>query len=141
MTEAVAGWPGAQVDPSFWQPVQSEVPVLVVSGAFDPVTPVQQGVEVTRHLPNSLHLVFATGSHDDSAFRPCTDGIFAAFLRSGTVEGLDPARVERQQDAMLDAGKGGTAPGNAPENLKTETRKHKSETDKEVTALNKGSTI
>ena len=54
---------------------------------------------------------------------------------------LDPARVERQQDAMLDAGKGGPAPGNAPENLKTETRKHKSETDKEVTALNKGSTI
>jgi hypothetical protein len=33
--------------------------------------------------------VFETGSHDDWAFGPCTDGLFEAFFRTGTVEGLD----------------------------------------------------
>ena len=55
-------------------------------------------------------------------------------------EMLDEERVRRQQDAMLGDGKAvaGTAPSGAPENLKTATRRHKSEIEKELTALNKG---
>lgn len=82
-------WPGATVDPAFWEPVRSDVPVLVVSGALDPVTPANQGEEAVRHLSNGLHLVFDNGSHDDTAFRPCMDEIYADFFRSGTIEELD----------------------------------------------------
>ena len=53
---------------------------------------------------------------------------------------LDVERVKRQQDAMLGDKKNGTAPANAPEGLKTEERKHKTEADKEITELNKGQT-
>ena len=52
---------------------------------------------------------------------------------------LDVERIKRQQDSMLGDANKGTAPTNAPEGLKTEQRKHKTDTDKEITALNKGS--
>ncbi len=89
MREALEAWPQGTVDPGFWEPVVSDVPVLLVSGVLDPVTPAAKGAEAARHLANSLHLVFETGSHDDSMFRPCIDRIYADFLRAGTVEGLD----------------------------------------------------
>ena len=40
-------------------------------------------------LADGLHLVFDSGSHGDTAFRPCIDEIYVDFFRSGTVEGLD----------------------------------------------------
>ena len=82
-------WPGATVEPSFWEPVRSDTPVLVVSGVLDPVTPAKCGAEAARHLSSGLHLVFENGSHGDAAFRPCMDGVYADFFRSGTIEGLD----------------------------------------------------
>ena len=56
---------------------------------------------------------------------------------------LDPDRIKLQQDAMLGAGGGGgpTAPTNAPEQLKTATRRHKTEGEKEVRQLNKGLSV
>jgi len=89
LMSAFEAWPGATVDPAFWEPVRSDVPVLVVSGALDPVTPAMQGEEAVKHLSNGLHLVFDNGSHGDAAFRPCMDEVYADFFRSGTVEGLD----------------------------------------------------
>ena len=86
---ALETWPSATVDPAFWEPVRSDVPVLVVSGALDPATPAKQGEEAVRHLSNGLHLVLDNGSHGDTAFRPCMDEIYADFFRSGTIEGLD----------------------------------------------------
>lgn len=71
----------------------------------------------------------------------------AAVDMTATLYGIDPsmldkARIVRQQDAMLgDKMAGPTAPSTAPEGLKTATRRHKTEIDKEITALNKGSTI
>ncbi len=74
----------------------------------------------------------------------------AALDLTASVYGLDPemldsARIQRQQDAMLGdllkPGAGTTAPSTAPENLKTATRRHKTEAEKEITALNKGSAI
>lgn len=52
---------------------------------------------------------------------------------------IDPDRIKRQQDAMLGDKGGTTAPANAPEQLKTEKRRRKTEVEKEVTDLNKGS--
>jgi len=89
LVAALEIWPGATLDPAFWEPVRSDVPVLVVSGALDPVTPPNQGEETVKHLSNALHLVFASGSHDDSGFSPCIEKVYADFFRSGTIEGLD----------------------------------------------------
>ena len=91
---AAAMWPHAEIDPSFWEPLTSDVPVLLISGELDPVTPPAFADQVARHLPNSRHLVFATASHDDSALRPCVEDVFEEFFRTGTVEGLDTSCVE-----------------------------------------------
>ncbi len=41
----------------FNAPVQSDRPVLLLSGQLDPVTPPRYGEAVVRHLPNGRHLV------------------------------------------------------------------------------------
>lgn len=92
---ALAVWPQAKVDPAFWEPVRSDAPVLLISGELDPVTPPRPAAEAAKHLPNSLHLVFPHGSHDDGPFRPCLDDLIEAFYRTGTVEGLDTSCVEQ----------------------------------------------
>ena len=93
MRAAVSAWPHAELEASFWEPVRSDVPVLLISGELDPVTPPQLAEEAARHLPNSLHLVFPHGSHGDGPFRPCIEDIVQAFYRTGTVAGLDTSCV------------------------------------------------
>jgi hypothetical protein len=80
-------WPHARLDPSFWEPVASDVPALLFSGNRDPVTPPAGGDAVAAHLTNSLHIVLAGAGHDLSD--PCVMTIERQFVESGSVEGLD----------------------------------------------------
>ncbi len=70
--------------------VQSDVPVLLISGAFDPITPPSYGDSALQGLPNGQHIVFPTGSHGDSSSSSCAAGLTRAFVD-------DPS-------AMLDTG-------------------------------------
>src|SRR5262249_8095317 len=56
-------WPGVQVADGPPQPLASDIPPLLVSGPFDPVTPPRWAEEVARHLPHSLHLLVPDGHH------------------------------------------------------------------------------
>ena len=87
-------WPHAQMEPSFWDPVESEVPVLLLSGTRDPVTPPANAEAVAEHLPNSLHIVVPGGGH--GAGGPCIGSIQRAFVESASVEGLDTSCLEAQ---------------------------------------------
>jgi len=55
--------------------VSVDVPTLILSGFFDPVTPSRWGKKANGNLPNSLHII-APGAH----------GVGGAYLR----------RIERQ---------------------------------------------
>jgi pimeloyl-ACP methyl ester carboxylesterase len=83
---ACAEWPKAEVPEDYFRPFTSEVPVLLVSGNLDPVTPPQWGEEAKRSLPNSLHVV-APGGH--TAGNECIDSLAAQLFRTGSVQGLD----------------------------------------------------
>jgi pimeloyl-ACP methyl ester carboxylesterase len=85
-------WPYARLDPSFWEPVASDVPALLFSGGRDPVTPPAGGEAVARYLSNSLHVVVPGSGH--GAFGPCIGQIQQQFIESGTVDGLDTSCVE-----------------------------------------------
>ena len=50
-----AWWPAGEVDPGFHQPFDSEVPVLILSGELDPVTPPEYGEEARSQFSNSVH--------------------------------------------------------------------------------------
>jgi pimeloyl-ACP methyl ester carboxylesterase len=86
-------WPHAQVSPEFKTPVQSDVPVLLLSGEADPVTPPENGDLVSKSLPNSVHLV-APGQGHNVIFRGCIPRIAADFIDAGSVQGLDTACVQ-----------------------------------------------
>ncbi|MBP7779892.1 MAG: alpha/beta fold hydrolase, partial [Acidobacteria bacterium] len=83
-------WPKAEVPDSYFAPVSSDRPVLVLSGADDPVTPPTWGDHVASHLPNSRHIVVPGAGHITLG-RGCVPAIVEAFLRTAAVEGLDPS--------------------------------------------------
>jgi pimeloyl-ACP methyl ester carboxylesterase len=79
-------WKAKPVPESYGEPVVSAVPVLLWSGTLDPRNPPQWGDEAARHLEQSLHLV-VPGAHVVSG--DCVDRVSEAFLRRGSVDGLD----------------------------------------------------
>ncbi len=85
-------WPRSEIPDDYGDPVSVDVPVLLLSGTLDPVTPPRWGEEASSHLPNSLHLV-SPGAH--GVGNPCLTGIQKQFLELGTVEGLDTSCVKK----------------------------------------------
>lgn len=79
-------WPRSDIPADYADPVHADVPVLLLSGDHDPVTPPRWGAAAAEHLPNRLHVI-APGTHGLAG--PCIDSIVRAFLDAGTVEGLD----------------------------------------------------
>jgi pimeloyl-ACP methyl ester carboxylesterase len=88
-----AEWQQGQVSPEFREPVTSDVPVLIFSGAADPITPPHHAQTVAESLTNELHLVFANMGHGNIS-NPCSSDLFSDFIENASVEGLDTTCVE-----------------------------------------------
>src|SRR6185369_9181811 len=86
-TAACALWPQGRVDPAQRQAIHSDVPVLLISGELDPVTPPDFGHRAAQYLTQSLLLVMPYASHEDGS--PCIRDLADEFLRRGTAKGLD----------------------------------------------------
>jgi pimeloyl-ACP methyl ester carboxylesterase len=81
-------WPKGEVDASYYEPVKSAVPTLVLSGDLDPVTPPQWGESVLPHLSNARHIVVPATGHG-AIMTGCGMRIAHAFINSASVENLD----------------------------------------------------
>lgn len=90
---ACALWPRGRIDPDQRMAVHSDVPVLLINGERDPVTPPDFGRRAARFLTRGLHLVEPYASHEESP--PCVTGIANTFLRRGTTQGLDTSCVRQ----------------------------------------------
>ena len=84
-------WPRSKLPADHGDPVSVEVPVLLISGTIDAVTPPRWGEEAAGHLPNSLHVV-APGGHGVGG--ECIQGIIDAFMNTGSVAGIDTSCVK-----------------------------------------------
>ena len=73
-------------------PVESDVPVLLISGWFDPITPPHLAGEAAEHLSEATHVVSRTRGHGIWVwgYDNCVDRIVADFLAEPGVE-LDTA--------------------------------------------------
>jgi pimeloyl-ACP methyl ester carboxylesterase len=89
---ACRDWPKSQLAEDFGQPVRSNVPVLILSGEIDPVTPPRWGEICAQNFPNSLHIV-APAAHGVSG--ACITAIEKRFLEKASVEGLDVSCVKQ----------------------------------------------
>ncbi len=91
--EACAEWPRSPIEKDYSRLTRSNVPALIYSGQWDPVTPPDYGERLSKGLPNSLHIVVPSGGH---GFRgldglDCINTLTDRFIEQGTVKGLDTA--------------------------------------------------
>jgi pimeloyl-ACP methyl ester carboxylesterase len=77
-------WPVEEADPSVKLPLQSDIPTLVLSGEFDPVTPPAFARLVAGHLSNSTFFEFPGTGHVGESTNACALSITAAFLEDPT---------------------------------------------------------
>ena len=86
--EVCAEWPKGQVSSTFREPISSDVPVLMLSGEADPITPPRHAENVAQGLTNEIHLIFPDMGHGNLASR-CTINLFKDFIESASTVGLD----------------------------------------------------
>ncbi len=70
------------IDAGFTQPVQSDVPTLVLSGEFDPVTPPEYAAQAVETLGNNYNYVIPVGGHSQLTSGECQDSIVIQFMNN-----------------------------------------------------------
>ena len=80
-------WPKGKVDASYYEPVASNVPTLVLSGDLDPVTPPSWGQAVTKHLTRVRHYTMPGTGHGVMA-TACGNRLITQFIEQGSVDNL-----------------------------------------------------
>ncbi len=78
-------WDSVTADPSFKEPVNSDIPTLLLSGEYDPVTPPEFAEKAMQTLSNSQHLV-AKGQGHIVSTRGCMPQIVTAFIQNPETE-------------------------------------------------------
>ncbi|MCR9162169.1 MAG: alpha/beta hydrolase [Nannocystaceae bacterium] len=86
-------WVRAPIPDGFREPVVSDVPALVLSGAIDPVTPPRWGEHALAGLSNGRHIVVPGAGHGITTL-PCADEVLAEFFATGDARGVDASCLE-----------------------------------------------
>lgn len=81
--------PVRAVPPAFYTAPSADVPVLVLSGGADPVTPPRHGDAIATTLPRALHLVAPHLGHGVSQ-HGCAPDLIARFVRQADGAGRAP---------------------------------------------------
>jgi pimeloyl-ACP methyl ester carboxylesterase len=102
-------WPRGPIDPDFHAELHSEVPVLLLSGGDDPVTPPADAEQARRGFSHSVHIVMKAFGHGQLA-APCVDRLMAKFIALGGVEGLDVSCVRNDTPMPFFLTVGGPSP-------------------------------
>lgn len=91
--EACEVWPAGKVDAEYRKVVESEVPALVLSGEYDPVTPPRWGEQAAEGLSNSRHVIVPGTGHGATVVG-CVPKLIEEFIEKGAAEELDTTCVE-----------------------------------------------
>lgn len=106
---ACSVWPHGTRPADFHQPLKSDVPALLMSGEFDPVTPPRYGDEVLKGLPNGRHLVLKGQGHNVVA-RGCMPRLLDRFIDDADAKGLDASCLDRLGPLPVFTGFNGATP-------------------------------
>ncbi|RFF27402.1 MULTISPECIES: alpha/beta hydrolase [unclassified Wenzhouxiangella] len=87
-------WPAGDTPADFHEPFDADVPVLLMSGELDPVTPPDYGEEAAAQFSDSRHLV-ADGRGHIVLTNPCMSSIATQFVRDAGVSDLDVDCMDR----------------------------------------------
>jgi len=89
-----AVWPRGQRRENFRAPLAGDVPVLAISGEFDPVTPPRYGDTAIAQLNNARHLVLKGQGHTVIG-SGCMPTLFAQFIESTDASALNASCLDR----------------------------------------------
>ena len=87
-------WPRGARPEGFRRPLSGDLPVLLVSGEYDPVTPPRYGDEVAASLDNARHVILPGQGHSLMSVG-CMPELAAQFIEQADATGLDAACLER----------------------------------------------
>lgn len=102
-------WPRGPLDADFREPLASDVPVLLLSGADDPVTPPAGAVAAMQGLTRARHLVIPGKGHGQIGVT-CMDRILAEFIRDTDPVRLDTRCLARSRPAPFFTSPAGPPP-------------------------------
>ncbi|MEO7477753.1 MAG: alpha/beta fold hydrolase [Lysobacteraceae bacterium] len=83
-----AVWPHGQRPPDFHAPLKSDLPILVLEGEFDPVTPPRYGEQVVKNLSHGRLLVLRGQGHNEIPVG-CMPKLMAHFIDTTDAKSLD----------------------------------------------------
>jgi pimeloyl-ACP methyl ester carboxylesterase len=89
--KACEQWPRGEMPAKFREPIKSDLPVLILSGELDPVTPPDLATPLLKWLPNGRQVLMHNATHSTYA---CQEKLARDFIESGTAKGLDASCVE-----------------------------------------------
>lgn len=81
-------WPKGTIPDDYFQPVTSDLPVLLLSGTLDPITPPRYGEMASRTLSNARHIIVAGVGHFVS-IEGCVRNVIGDFIDSADPAGVD----------------------------------------------------
>jgi pimeloyl-ACP methyl ester carboxylesterase len=91
--EVCKSWPKNDMPAVLRAPVFSDVPVLILSGEADPITPPWHAEHLAQSLPNSLHLIF-NGMGHGNVTTECATRILDKFIDGASVMNLDVSCIK-----------------------------------------------
>lgn len=96
-------WPAEKSEPWVRQPVVSDLPTLLLSGEFDPVTPPKYAPLVETHLSRSYAYEFPGVGHSPLGSSDCAQEFFRAFLEDPSVAPDDGCLADYDIDFAVPA--------------------------------------
>lgn len=80
IVEQCAIWDVGRADPSIDEPVESDIPALVLVGQYDPIHPRSSSEAIVSSLPNSTLVEIPGLGHGTVGVHPCPTSLLAAFV-------------------------------------------------------------
>jgi pimeloyl-ACP methyl ester carboxylesterase len=102
-------WPRGRLDTDFREPLQSNVPALLLSGSDDPVTPPGNAMRALRGFSNARHLVLPGQGHGQIGVT-CMNRVLAAFMRDLSPASLNAAFLDTARPTPFFTTLSGPAP-------------------------------
>lgn len=87
-------WPAGPLDPDLHEPLETNLPVLLLSGDADPITPPRYAELAAVDLGNARHIIGREQGHGLASVG-CAPVIIADFIATADVNGLDTECLER----------------------------------------------
>ncbi len=92
---ACAIWRRGNIPTNYAEPTRSDVPALILTGQWDPVTPPMYGDTAAKYLSHSLQVIVPHGGHGFNGLNglDCIDNLILSFIDRGTTAGLNTSCV------------------------------------------------